>query len=852
VNQASDGTLPAINADMMRDIRQAFRQLFKSPGFTLFAVLTLGLGVGANTAIFSILNAVLIKSLPVKDPNRLVLLTDPTAVGGMRGGGFGPEVRDILTYPEYRYMRDHNDVFDGLLAAYATSFEVTIENGGAVRVQDRVSGDFVSDNYFSVLGVDAKLGRLFGPEENKIHGGSPVAVISYDYWMGRFGGDPGILGRKLRMGTGEFDIIGVARSGFNGETGGMASQIWIPLGMQEIAKPMGFDLFSEKAGVQAETRWLGTIGRLKRGLGIGQAEIGVNVAYQQYVHSRADEVAANARKSFLRLHLELTPGNRGDSFLGRRLAAPLTILMGFVGLLLLIAGANLASLLLARSTFRQKEMGIRLALGARPIVIFRQLLFESILLSAIGGAAGLLFAQWGNDALLGLLSHLMPIAIDASPDARVLVFTLTVSILAGIGFGTAPALRAARMDLNDALKNAATEAGKLRRFSAVKLIVATQVALSCILLSLAGLFLHSFEKLAAVNLGFDRDHLLTALIRPPNSSQKSAAFAQVLQSLTDRVHAIPGVRSAAICQNGFFAGSDESETISIDGYVPAPGRQMDVHIDYVGSDYFSTVGIPILQGRGITLRDAGEGARVGVINQTMARYYFGDENPIGRRITFNHQYSLIVAGVAADAKYNNVRERTPRLCYQSIYDPLASLNFGRIEISAVGDPATLANEVRSVLTEAVPNLPVVQVDTQADLTQRSLGIDQMLAKLTSAIGLLVTVLAAIGIYGVISYGVSRRAREVGIRMALGAQRGSVLWLVLKESLSMVFVGTVVGIPAAIGVGRLIASTLFGLTPADPPVVAIVTATLFIVAALAAYVPARRATRIDPMLALRVE
>jgi predicted permease len=838
---------------MTRDIRQAFRQLFKSPGFTLFAVLTLGLGVGANTAIFSILNAVLIKSLPVKDPNRLVLLTDPTAVGGMRGGGFGPEVQDILTYPEYRYLRDHNDVFAGLLAAYATSFEVAVENGGAARVQDRVPGDFVSGNYFSVLGVEAKLGRLFGPDEDKIHGGSPVAVISYDYWMSRFGGDPGVLGRKFRMGTGEFDIIGVARSGFSGETGGMAPQIWIPLGMQEIAKPMGSDLFSEKAGVQAETRWLGTIGRLKPGLGIAQAGIGVNVAYQQYVHSRADEVAANARKSLLRLHIELTPGNRGDSFLGRRLAAPLTILMGFVGLLLLIAGANLASLLLARSTFRQKEMGIRLALGARPVVIFRQLLLESILLSAIGGGAGLLFAQWGDAALLGLLSHLMPyITIDASPDARVLVLTLTVSILAGIGFGTAPALRAARMDLNDALKGAAAEAGKLRRFSAVKLIVVTQVALSCILLSLAGLFLHSFEKLAAVNLGFDRDHLLTAFIMPPNSSQKSPAFAQVLQNLTDRVHAIPGVQSAAVCHNGLFSGSDESETISIDGYVPAPGRQMDVNIDHVGPDYFSTVGIPILQGRGLTLRDAGEGARVGVINQTMARYYFGDENPIGRRITFHHQYSLIVAGVAADAKYNDVREKTPRLCYLSFYDPLVPLSFGRVEIRGVGDPAALANEVRAVLTQAAPNLAAMQVDTQADLTQRSLGIDQMLVKLTSAIGFLVTVLAAIGIYGVISYGVSRRTREVGIRMALGAQRGSVLWLVLKESLALVFVGTVVGIPAAIAAGRLIASTLFGLTPADPPVAASVTATLFIVATLAAYLPARRATRIDPMLALRVE
>ncbi len=842
-----------------QDLRYGIRTLVKNPAFSAIAILTLALGIGANTAIFTVLDSVLLNSLPVRNPQQLVLLTVPGAGGMSVGNSTGD--RDMLTYPEFQDLAARNQVLSGIFAADAlhSDIPVAVEGTGQGGEASQAAIQMVSGSFFNVLGVNALAGRTFTPEVDKLLDANPVAVISYSFWQRRFGGDTAVIGQKLQIRKTVFDIIGVMPQRFFGMRVGAAPDIWVPLTMQAEVDPGQDWLTVEKHPIE-KTEWLQVMGRLKPGITVAKAKASLDLTFQQYLESQLGGLTENDRHNFLNQHLPVAEGCRGASALEDRFGTPLLVLMGVVGLVLLIACGNVANLLLARATSRQKEIAVRVAMGAGRSRLFRQLLTESLLLAGIGGVLGLLLAQWADAVLLRLVSiGSTPIPLDTHPDATILGFTLGVSILTGILFGLAPALRASRVDLNAVLKGTSRAviggAGQGARAPIGKILVVGQVAFSLVLLVVAGLFVHSFQKLSEVQLGYDHDHLLLFSVRPVESGYTGPTIAEMYKALMDNVRAIPGVRGVTLSENGLFSHSESGDEIRIDGYKPRSGQDMDVRFDEVGPSYFATVGIPILMGRDITEQDGGTGQRVGVINQTMARYYFGNESPIGRRIWDMFPTNItdfVVVGVAADAKYNSLREKTPRRFYVPFFHPIGDATFARFEVRVSGNPASVADAVRAAVKQTAPNLPPLGIDTMNDLVSESLTSDRMVTKLTGFFGVLAVLLACIGIYGIMAYAVSGRTSEIGIRMALGADRGNVVWMVLRESLVLVLIGVAIGLPAVIGASRLIKSLLFGLTPADPWALTLASLLMIGVAALAGYIPARRAARTDPMTALRYE
>ncbi len=845
----------------LQDIRYGLRMLARNPGFSAIAILTLALGIGANTAIFTVMNSVLLSPLPVKDPGQLVALTNPEAHGMSVGSQDGD--RSLLTYAEFQAIRERNQVFSGVLAAQsgAHRMKVAVE-GRAQNVEgSQAEINMVSGSFFPVLGVDAAIGRTFGAEVDAARDANPVAVISYGFWQSRFGGAKSAVGEKIQIGKTSCNVIGVTPPGFFGLSVGAAPDVYVPLTMQSEIEP-GRDWLTVEKNPVEKTMWLQVFARLKPGVTVAQAKASAEVTFQQYLESQVGNgITASERKDFLDQHVALMGGSHGASMVGE-FGKPLVLLMGVVGLVLLIACANVANLLLARAASRQKEIAVRVSLGAGRGRLFRQLVTESLLLAGFGGGLGLLLAQWADTGLLRLVSRgPLPIPLDTHIDARIVLFTLSVSVLTGLLFGVAPALRATSVDLNSVLKGTSSGVvGGMSRSGKAplgKLLVVGQVALSLLLLIVAALFVHSFRRLTQAQLGFDREHLMILDIDPVAAGYKGPAIAELYREILERVRAVPGVSAASISHNGLFSHSESADQISIDGYTPKSGQEMDARYDHVSANYFSTIGIPILMGREIGPQDEGTGQRVGVINQTMARYYFGNENPIGKRIwdLFPTTHTdFVVVGVASDAKYNNVQEETPRRFYVPFFHPLDTqeMNFGRIEIRTSGNTQAVTAAVRDVVKQTAANLPPVEIHTVNTLVAQSLTRDRMLTRLSGVFGALAALLACIGIYGTMAYTVAGRTREIGIRIALGAQQVNVVWMVLREALILVGIGVAIGLPAVIAAGKLIGSLLYGLTPADPPALVLATVLMFAIAALAGYIPARRAMRVDPMVALRYE
>ncbi|HMD96011.1 MAG TPA: ABC transporter permease [Terriglobia bacterium] len=837
------------------DVRYGLRILGRNPGFAAVAVLSLALGIGANTAIFSLIDVVMLKQLPVNDPQHLVVLSDPSSEGvsiGSQGG-----TRSLFSYPEFEYFRDHNQVFSGLLAVQSNADRLQVSMNGAGDQTEEVRSKLVSGDYFKVLGVAALLGRTFTAEMDRTPGANPLAVISYAYWKRRFALDPSVLGKTVQVHGNSFNIIGVAPQGFFGEEVGVAPDLWMPLSMQRQVMP-GRDWISPDKAVYNKIEWLQVIGRLKLGITEKQAAASINVDFQQLLTAQAgSSLTEQQRRQGFDQKIELSGGSKGTSGLRDEFSQPLLVLMALVGMVLLIACTNVANLLLARATARQKEIGVRLALGAGRRRLVQQLLTESVLLATLGGALGLALAHWGDQLLMRLVARrdqLIP--LDLHPDLGILGFTLAVALLTGILFGIVPAFRATRLDLAPTLKASArgTTGGRTAGWLG-KGLVSAQVAMSLLLLIGAGLFVRSLRKLLTVNLGYNPDKLVLVRIDPVPAGYHDAATAQLYQTLLDRIRAVPGVRAATLSKNGLFSHSESGDEISIAGYTPKKGQDMNARWDEVGPNYATTVGIPVLLGRDMGPQDSGNAPRVCLINQTMARYYFGDESPIGRIVTDEYPDSRVsfqVVGVVGDAKYNNLREKTPRRFYSPFFHPIEPVGQANFMVRTFADPSAVAGSIRREIQSVDRAIAINGIHTMGELVDDSVVRDRLIATLSAFLGTLALLLASIGLYGVMSYAVARRTSEIGIRMALGARRLDVVGMVLRETMLMVAVGVAVGLPVALAVSRFVSSRLYGLSSNDPLSIVAATLILLAVAVLAGTLPAHRASRVDPTTALRYE
>ncbi|HEY6271503.1 MAG TPA: ABC transporter permease, partial [Terriglobales bacterium] len=795
---------------MIQDIRFGVRVLRKNPGFTLVATLTLALGIGANTAIFSLINAVLLNSLPVRRPAELVVVGDPARAYQVNAGT--PQ-SDLFSYPLYRELRDHNSVFSGMMASgIVNRGKVETESTGLVT--NDATGTLVSGNYFSVLGVGALLGRTLTPEDDGAPGGGAVVVVSYDFWRQKLSEAPDIVGKQLRINDFPYTVIGVAAPGFYGDTVGSKQDFWVPLAMQawvERGRPRLEDI---------QISWLRSIARLKPGVSVGQAQADMNVIFQQWV--KGPQVLAldsSDQDSLQKAKVPVVSGGRGFSDFREDAFVPLMVLMGIVGLVLLVACANVANLLLARATARQKEIALRLAIGATRIRLVRQLLTESLLLAFAGGCAGLLLAAWGSHALLRLSIGRASAGFTVTPDSRVFAFTAGMCILTGLLFGLVPALRISQISPGATLKEGTIGWGRLSGFPLGKVLVSLEVSICLLVLFLAGLLLRSLNNLKNVDLGYDKNHILMVRADPVPAGYKPAEIINFEQEMVTRLRAVPGVVSVGASENGLFSGTESASTMKIEGYTAAKDQDRSVFWDQVGADYFKSLKVPVLVGREFGSEDTPTSPRVAIINQSMSRFFFGEANPIGRKLWIDDQQHrdkpFEIIGVVRDVRDHAIRgpiQRRFYICATQPEDTLYAVNF---EISTAGDPQTVTEAVRKVFAGYDPKVILTRVRTAEMLVDASLSQDFLIARLSMFFGLVALLLASVGLYGLMSYTVGIRTREIGLRMALGAQRLEVLKMVVMDASKLVLIGLLVGIPASLAASRLLSSVLFGLKAMDP-------------------------------------
>jgi predicted permease len=829
------------------DLRQALRSFAKNPGFSAVVVLTLALGIGANTAIFSLMDQVLVRLLPVKQPERLVLLDAPGPFSGRMSSRYNTFFP--LSHPMYEKLRDANTVFDGMLAEYPTS--VHLSAGGQT---DDVRGDLVSGTYFETLGLVPAAGRLFSREDDRVPGAHPVVVLGHGLWTRRFAADPRLIGTTVRVNDHPMTVIGVGPAGFHGIEVGESIDLYVPLAMHQQVLPTW-----PKALGEFRTAWLTVLARLKPSVSMAQAQSTINVLYGQLLREDLATVKTPSdrfRVRFLQKRLELRPGGRGPSSLRDDAQTPLLVLMGMVGLVLLIACANVANLLMARASSRQKEIAVRLALGASRGRLVRQLLVESIVFSLAGGLLGIGFAVWtGTLILRALPSEAAVRVLTSDPDVRVGLFALGLSLLTGIVFGLAPALQATRPQLAPTLKNeSAAVAGGTAPFRLRKGLVVAQVALSLLLLIGSGLFTRSLMNLRSMHPGFQSDRLLEFSVNPALNGYDLPRRFSIFKRLQDDLAAEPGVEAAALVQEPLMTNSDTSSTIRVDGYEPKEEEDMNPNFNYVSPGFFSTVGVPLLSGRDFADSDVAGAAPVAIVNETFAKYFFKDKDAVGQHIGFGRRGDkapITIIGLVRDNKAANLREKPKRFVFIP-YTQAEEVGQMTYYVRSRLDPGLLAGRVRALVREADAALPVTDMKTMEAQIRESLFVDRMVAGLSAAFGFLATLLAAVGLYGVMSYAVTLRTREIGIRVALGAERRTVLLMVLKEVAVLALIGVAIGLPSGYGLGRLVESQLYGMTARDPLTFAVATLTLLTAALLAGYIPAARATRVDPLVALRYE
>jgi predicted permease len=841
--------------DLWADIKYAFRSLRKAPLFATVAVLSLALGIGANTAIFSLLDQVLLRLLPVKNPKDLVLFI---MRGQHYGGNWGP---NAVSYPMYRDFQDHNQVFSEMFARY--SFTSSFTADGAT---DRVQAEMVSGTYFPALGVGAAIGRTFTPDDDKTPSGHPLVVLSYGFWETRFGRDPKVLGKKILVNNVPMTIVGVAQAEFYGIDLANAGQIFVPIMMQPDLLPLNKTFLTDR-----RTRWVNAFGRLKPGVTQVQAQ----ASLQPFMHSILEmEVREPAfrnasdivREQFLKCYMDLVPGSQGRSFVRQQLRAPLWVLMAITGTVLLIACANLANLLLARAAGREKEVAVRLAVGASRWRIVKQLLTESLLLAAMGGATGIAIAFLADKILLAAFvpSDSASLKISTTPDLRVLLFTLGLTVATGLLFGLFPALRTTRPDFAPTLKD---QAGAVLGGGNVKLrkaLVASQVTLSLLLLIGAGLFLKSLSNLRNLGPGFPVERLIGVNLNPVLIGYTPERTKLFYQQLTENLRALPGVESVGLAAIRILKNNEWDNWVTVEGYTPKPGDRPDAFMNSVSPGYFATLGVPIVAGRDFTTQDTGEVLhrepafwvpdRI-IVNESFVKRYFNGRNALGRHVGFGidpgTKTDMEIIGIVKDIKYMNLRNEIPD---QTFLPYLGSRNQGgmTVFVRTAAGPDTIFPALRAKIRELDTNLPVYGMRTVQEDLNDTLVTERMTANLSAVFGFLATLLAIVGLYGVMAYSVARRTREIGIRMALGALEGKVVWMVMREVLLLVVLGVSIALPAAFALTRLVRAQLYGVAPNDPWTMALATIGLMLVACAAGYVPALRASRVDPIRALRYE
>ena len=838
-------------AHLVADLRYALRSLRKVPLFTAIAVLSIALGIAANTAVFTLVDQVVLRALPVMRPGELVQVSAPDTES--YGGGMGDGTE--LSYAMYRDLRDHNEVFAGMFCRMPNG--LTITDGGRSEL---VTAELVSGTFFPQLGVRPAVGRLFTAEEDRVAGGHPVAVLGFNYWMSRFAGDRSIVGRAITVNGHPLEVIGVVQAGFDGLDLGQPPQVYVPITMQPQMGPAWLQLDTRRF------RWVQVFARLREGVAVARAEAGLQPLYQSLLRQEATDAAfatasGDTKKRFLEGRLRVESASRGHSSLRESITDPLLILMAVAGLVLLIVCANVANLLIARGAARHRELALRLAVGASQRQIVRLLLVESLVLALAGAAIGLLLASWGASLLLGFFAtpDSLP-AVTADPDARILLFTSLLAIGTAMLSGVIPAFRSTRVDLAHALKGSGgavvAEQPRLR-----KTLVVAQVALSFLLLIGAGLFLRSLQNLMAVDVGFRTTHVLAFSVNPSLAGydpERSRAFSE---TLLDTVSRTPGVSSAAYAFMSLLGGGGWGMGFTVEGFQHPAGEGAVSMVNAVSPGYFAAMGIPLLAGREFDMRDDrvlpppdGWPYRVAVVNQTFVQRYFKGANPLGRHIGIGDdpgtQMPIEIVGVAKDSRYTGIRE-DPR---PQVFFPYRQAKMESITtyVRTEQDPDQVMQSIRRGISAIDPTVPIFSVTTMEDLVQRSVVNERLIAGLSATLSTIATLLAVVGLYGVIAYTVTRRTREIGIRMALGALGSQIAGGVLREAGTLVLVGLGLGFGAAWWLGRYVQSQLYGVTPADPTTIALAAAALASVGVVAALVPARRASRVSPMSALREE
>jgi predicted permease len=845
---------------MLKDLRHALRMLLHAKGWTAVVLLSLALGIGANTAIFSAINGLLIKQIPVKDPESLVrlrwggrndMVTSSSDYGFTKRGPDGQNVRTTFSYVMYQQFAADNRTMSDLFACAPYGRVNVVVDGHA----DIATAFISTGNYYRVLGVGARIGRTILPEDDQ-PAAPPVAVVSSKYWHTRFGSDPGVVGKTIRVNNVVVTVVGVIAPEFTGIQQPVTE-------LQDIGFPLALDSQLNTATGpprlgQPTYWWLQVLGRLKPGATAAQVQGNLEGVFQQTARSgldsymkslsEAERTTASNRSRTQVPYLRVDAGDRGVYDVNTNELRAATILGVVVVLVLLIVCANVANLLLSRATARQKELSVRLSLGATRLRLIRQLLTESLLLASVGGALGILVGHWGK--------QLLPGAPGQAPllDWRVLAFVLAVTGLTGLVFGIAPALGATGGDVNTALKQSSRSIAGSRSILGKSLLIA-QVAISLVLLVGAGLFLRTLHNLRHVDVGFNPQNLLLFRVQPQLNRYDEPRTMALYVQLFDRISAVPGVRGAALTNPALLSGSVNGTSIYVRGRVYQTGERDNrnsINRLVISANFFDLMEIPILLGRGFTLRDDPAVPKVVVINEAAAKKYFPGENPIGQRFGSSVETSaqLEIVGVVRDAKYDSVREPAP----PTMYVPYLQTRPGGavIAVRTAANPASVTGAVREAVRQVDPNLPMMDVSTQLEQVERRFQQEKMFAQAYTLFGALALLLAAIGLFGLMSYNVSRRTNEIGIRMALGAQRHDVLRLVMRESMTLVAVGVAIGVGVAAGTSRFVATLLFSLAGTDAVTIGTAIAVMLLVSALAGFLPARRASRVDPMVALRYD